>query len=115
MFQWAISSHYGRAVEFSNLDLSPAASASLDQMKAAIDRGEMILADAIAVAKALVRIDNDPQAVIDNWIRLPGDPPIEDVLAERVEGTNTVFVIVWETRPDAPAYVHEIGWEDRVL
>gem|GEM_PF-6068653 len=74
----------------------------------------MPLADAIAAARLFVRIDQDPQGVIDTWIPLPGDPPLENILSERVEGSAYVFVVVWEHRHGLPAYVHDLGWESRL-
>ena len=100
-------------MQFANLDFSSRASAALDQLKAEADNGDILLSDAIVVAKAFVRINNDPQAVIDTWVPLPGEPSQLNTLAERVEGTATVFVVVWEAHEGKNAYVHDLGWERR--
>ena len=100
-------------MEFANLEFSPGADAALDQLKAEADAGDISFADALTAAKMLVRINNDPQAVLDNWLLLPGEPAQHNVLAERVEGIAMVFVVVWEARPNHSAYVHDLGWEPR--
>lgn len=100
-------------MEFANIEFSPKASAALDQLKAEVDAGDMQLVDAIVAARVFVRIDSDPQAVLDNWVSLPGEPPAQDVLAERVEASSVVFVVVWEARVGREAYVHDVGWEPR--
>lgn len=100
-------------VDFTSLEFSPRATAALDQLKAETDAGHILLADAIVAAKLLVRINSDPQAVLDSWVPLPGEPPSPNVLAERVEGIETIFVVVWEAREGLNAYVHDLGWEPR--
>ena len=114
--------HYGtlphwstmmRNMEFANVEFSPKASAALDQLTAEVDAGDIVLADAIVVAKVFVRINSDPQAVLETWVPLPGESPSPSVLAERVEGIATGFVVVWEAREGLTAYVHDLGWEPR--
>lgn len=100
-------------MEFANLDLAPRATAALDQLTAMVDDGTVDLADAIVMARALVRIDQDPTAELATWLTLPGASQPESELAERVEANQLVFVIVWEPRPGRPAYIHDIGWEWR--